>query len=324
MGTAAQSQMPVISVGIDISKARLDLHLLLADKDGIRFTVPNTPDGIRKVCAIFRKHGVADSLPVIVESTGDCHLLLCLLLGREGFAARLINPIITKKYQHSSIRGGKTDKIDAKRLAQLGIMEEEKHLPLFVETAESVSRKKLLSLLKKLKEAKQQLSRSSGQWRETAKTLAPFGFPEADVPELAQTLKAIATAIKSLEATITSRAAAAMPIVAELAKVRGVSLAQAAILLTGLEGKAFATRDQLVSFVGIDVRPRESGKWQGQRKLSKRGNAFLRKTVFQIGWSLKMNNQDYREYYEQVRKRGIHYYGAIIATARKFSRFLFA
>jgi transposase len=324
MSTAAQSQMPVVSAGIDVSKAKLDIHLLLADKDGIHFTVPNTPEGIRKICVAFRKHGVTGSLPVIVESTGDCHLLPCLLLVREGFAARLINPLITKKYQQSSLRGGKTDKIDARRLAQIGVMEDEKHLPLFAETVESVSRKKLLSLLKQLQKAEQQLTASLGQWQETAKALAPFGFPQTDLPEMEQTLKTTATAVKSLEALIASRAATAMPAVTELTKLKGISLTQAAILMTGLEGKVFATRDQLVSFVGIDVRPRESGKWRGQRKLSKRGNAFLRKAVFHIGWGLKMHNEEYRKYYQQARERGIHYYGAVIATARKFLRFLFA
>jgi transposase len=324
MSTAAQSQIPAVSAGIDVSKAKLDIHLLLADKEGVRFTVPNTPEGIRKIGAAFQKYGVTESVPVIIESTGDCHLLLCLLLAREGFAVRLINPLITKKYQHSSIRGGKTDKIDARRLAQIGIMEDEKHLPLFAETAASVSRKKLLSLLKKLQETKQQLSRSAGQWQATAKTLAPFGFPQTEIPEMQQALKAIAAAIRSLEALISDRAAAALPAVTELAKLKGISLTQAAIMLTGLEGKTFANRDQLAAFTGIDVRPRESGKWQGQRKLTKRGNAFLRKTLFQIGWSLKMHNEEYRKYYEKLRARGIHYYGAIIATARKFLRFLFA
>jgi transposase len=244
MSAAAQSQTPAVSIGIDVSKAKLDIHLLLADKEGVRFTVSNTPEGVGKICAAFRKHGVTGSLPVVVESTGDCHLLPCLLLVREGFGVRLINPIITKKYQQSSIRGGKTDKTDAKRLAQIGIMEEEKHLPFFVETVESVSRKKLLSLLKKLQEAKQQLTGASRQWQETAQALKPFGFPQTEIPEMDQALKTIAATIKSLEALISDRAAAALPAVTELAKIKGISLTQAAILLTGLEGKTFANRDQ--------------------------------------------------------------------------------
>lgn len=323
MSTAAQSPLPVVSAGIDVSKAKLDVHLYLADKDGIRFTCPNTPAGVRKISAAFRKHGVTGTVPVVVESTGDCHLLPCLLLAGEGFAVRLINPIITQKYQHSSIRGGKTDKIDAKRLAQVGIIEAEKHLPRFTETGASVSRKKLLSLLTKLQKVEQQLSRSFSQWQETAEILAPFGFPRTKLPETEQALAAIETAIKVLKALITDRAVAELPLVTELAKVRGISLTQAAILLTSLEGKVFTDRDQLVSFAGIDIRPRESGKWRGQRKLSKRGNAFLRKNLFLIGWGLKTHNEDYRAYYQKVRERGVHYYGAIIATARKFLRFLF-
>ncbi len=76
--------------------------------------------------------------------------------------------------------------------------------------------------------------------------------------------------------------AAAMP---------GVSHEQVAALLIGLGDKAFENRDQLVAFVGLDVRLRQSGKWQGKQVLSRRGNGYLRKVLFQIGWGLMMHHE---------------------------------
>ena len=58
--------------------------------------------------------------------------------------------------------------------------------------------------------------------------------------------------------------------------------------------------------------------------ISKRGNGYLRKILFQIGWSLYMNNDEYRAVYMRMRARGKNYKTCIIALARKFLRFLFA
>jgi hypothetical protein len=64
--------------------------------------------------------------------------------------------------------------------------------------------------------------------------------------------------------------AAAMP---------GVSHDQAAALLVGLCGKHFEYRDRLVAFVGLDVRLRQSGKWQGKQVIEKRQRLLAQDTV---------------------------------------------
>src|SRR5262249_1044647 len=91
-----------------------------------------------------------------------------------------------------------------------------------------------------------------------------------------------------------------------------------------LKDKSFVDRDQLVAFVGLDVRVRQSGKWQGKQVISKRGNGYLRKILFQIGWGLYMHNDMYRGVYDRMRERGKNHKTSIIAVARKFLRFLFA
>ncbi len=106
--------------------------------------------------------------------------------------------------------------------------------------------------------------------------------------------------------------------------VKGLSVEHASALLVALSDKAFANRDQLVAFVGLDIRVRQSGKWQGKQVLSKRGSGYLRKVLFQVAWGLKMHNPMYQAYYEKIRERGKRYKTVMIAVARKFLRFLFA
>jgi hypothetical protein len=88
--------------------------------------------------------------------------------------------------------------------------------------------------------------------------------------------------------------------------------------------KQFENRDQLVAFVGLDIRTKESGQWKGRRRLSKRGNGYIRKVLFQIGWGLMMNHPEYNKKYIEMRTAGKNYKTAIVALARKFLRFMFA
>jgi transposase len=106
--------------------------------------------------------------------------------------------------------------------------------------------------------------------------------------------------------------------------IKGLSLTQASVLLIALSDKVFEDRDQLVAFVGLDVRVRQSGKWIGRQVISKRGNGYLRKVLFQIGWSLYMNNDAYHAIYQRMREREKNHKTCILAVARKFLRLLFA
>src|SRR5207245_6334060 len=113
--------------------------------------------------------------------------------------------------------------------------------------------------------------------------------------------------------------------VQELGTIKGVSEEQVSVLLGMLGDTSFAHRDQLVAFVGLDVMARISGKWQGREKLSKRGNPYLRKTLYLMAWGLKQHNPQYREYYRRLYvEEGKHYTTCLMAVARKFLRFLYA
>lgn len=60
--------------------------------------------------------------------------------------------------------------------------------------------------------------------------------------------------------------------------IPGVSVEQAALILVelGRDVSRFPTVDKVVAFAGLDPKVRGSGKWQGKRKLSKKGSPTLR------------------------------------------------
>ncbi len=144
------------SVGIDVAKEKIDVAILWDSSEVKTKQFSNkTEESMKDLIKWLQKHSVEPNTPIVVESTGSYHWLSCLLLSEQKFCVHLINPLITKRYERSSIRGAKTDTVDAKRLAEIGIIE--KNLPLFFDSRESLSVKKYHSLYAKIQKVRQQL-----------------------------------------------------------------------------------------------------------------------------------------------------------------------
>jgi len=306
----------VVSVGIDVGKAKLDVACVREDRTAVHEVFSNTKKGIGSVARFLKKQRTAATVPCVLEATGDYHLLAGLMLSRDGYAVKCINPLITKKYTRASIRNAKSDKIDCRRLAEIGLVEDA--LPAFADTKDTIAAKKLLSSISHLETVRQQLTGHLQLLKETEQTL---GFRESH-RNTERALVSIERQIKLYRARICAVAPHEAKVIADT--MPGVSHEQVAAVLVALGDKVFENRDQLVAFVGLDVRVRQSGKWQGKQVLSKRGNGYLRKVLFQIGWGLMMHDARYKEYYGKMRARGKNYKTCIIAMARKFLRFLFA
>lgn len=303
------------SVGIDIAKSKIDVAILTEDSQVLSKQFPNhTQEDMENLVQWLKKNTVSTDIPIVVESTGSYHWLSCIMLSENGFRVHLINPLITKRYERSSIRGSKSDTVDAKRLAEIGIIE--KDLPIFFDSRESLSNKKYHSLYAKIQKVKQQLERTYKDAVESAESIGmslELDSLEICLNQINQTLKTIK---KIIEANVSETAK-------ELSTIKGVSKFQASVLCNAIKGRTFDNKDQLIAFFGLDVQVKQSGTWRGKEKLSKRGNSFYRMVLFQLGWSLSKNNDQFKEYYNRLRADGKHYYTCLIATARKFLRFFF-
>lgn len=306
----------IVSVGVDVCKSTLDVAYLTKTHTTIIHSYENTVAGITKFLKEIKTQKTAKTVPCVIESTGNVHFLVTLMVSRAGYAVKCINPLITKKYQRSSIRNAKSDRVDARRLADIGLLEP--NLRLFTATEENMVITKMIASLAKCEKLKQQLKTHLKQLVESLETLGHV----FDVTNYDTALAAFDQQIDTLRAILVVYAPKEA---SELAThTKGLSTEQASILLASLKDKHFEHRDQLVAFVGLDVMSRKSGSWVGKQKLSKRGNAYLRKVLYQIAWGLKMHNEEFRSYYEKLRKRGLHYTTCLIAVARKFLRYLFA
>lgn len=108
----------------------------------------------------------------------------------------------------------------------------------------------------------------------------------------------------------------------QLSEIKGVLKFQASVLCNAVEGRTFKNKNQLIAFFGLDIK-KKNDTLRGREKFSKRENSFYQIILFQLGWSLAKNNEQFEAYYQRLRNYGKHYYTCLITTARKFLRFFF-
>lgn len=80
----------------------------------------------------------------------------------------------------------------------------------------------------------------------------------------------------------------------------------------------FAQGDQAVAYVGLDIRVRQSGKWKGQAKLSKRGSGRVRQLLYMAAVrSLREPRSAFAAYYRAQVAAGRASMSALMAVMRK-------
>jgi hypothetical protein len=75
----------VVSVGIDVGKAKLDVACVREDRTALHQVFSNTEKGIGALARFLKQQRTAVTVPCVLEATGDYHLLVSL----EHFPIRL-------------------------------------------------------------------------------------------------------------------------------------------------------------------------------------------------------------------------------------------
>jgi transposase len=80
----------------------------------------------------------------------------------------------------------------------------------------------------------------------------------------------------------------------------------------------FSRGDPVVAYAGLDIRVRQSGKWKGQQKVSKRGSGLLRRALYMAALqSLRLGGSAFGAYYRHLVGQGVAKMSALMAVMRK-------
>jgi transposase len=80
----------------------------------------------------------------------------------------------------------------------------------------------------------------------------------------------------------------------------------------------FACSNQAVAYAGLDIAVKQSGKWKGEAKLSKRGSGRIRRILYMaVVRSIRLKDSAFGSYYHHLVARGLKGRAAMMAVMRK-------
>jgi transposase len=86
----------------------------------------------------------------------------------------------------------------------------------------------------------------------------------------------------------------------------------------------FKSHKHVIAFAGLDPSIHQSGQYEGISRISKRGNRHLRRVIFLMTTCVVRSNNIFRQYFLKRKAEGLPPKKAILATAHKLLRVLFA
>jgi transposase len=110
-----------------------------------------------------------------------------------------------------------------------------------------------------------------------------------------------------------------------LTSIRGIAVKTAAPFLAELgEHQHFRSYKKMLAFAGLDPTTHQSGKFEGMSMISRRGNRHLRKVIYNMTFCVVRYTGPFRDYFFRRKKEGLPFRKALLATAHKLVRTIFA
>ena len=297
-------QDSAIIIGIDVCKDTLDIF---EHESGRAYSIGNEAASIEAWLA-----GREGRLQLAIEPTNRYHEAVAEAAHARGHEMYLIDPYRLTHYRAGLGRRAKTDPEDARLLARFLAREMGELRPW---TPLTQGQQRFWQLLKR----RSTLVRSKVQLRQS---LTDMGTLQEDVDAL---LAHCGQMIAKLDRALLAQAKALgwSESIARCRAVPGIGPLTAMALVATWHRGAFSNVDAFIAFLGLDVRVRQSGRWQGRRKLTKKGHGEIRRLLFNAAMQARRNAL-WAPYYLRVRDRGPSSTAAFVALSRKIAKVCFA
>ena len=270
------------SIGIDISMKVF--HACLCTIDNLQYVkvkasrkFMNNAAGFKELHEWINKHYKHHDVPlqIVMEATGVYYEQCAMYLFKQGFTVAVVLPNKAKKYLQATGLKSKNDKMDAKGLAQMGAekkLEPWQPMDDYFYTLRSLTRHYESLQVLKTNLANQLHADNAGMYanKQVGK-------------QLKKLIETIEKQIEAMEQSIQEHIASDKTVqqkVNGIVKIKGIGILTVATLLAETNGfLLFKNMPQLISYAGYDVMENQSGKHVGKTKISKKGNAHMRRIL---------------------------------------------
>lgn len=289
-----------VTIGIDISKHRLDVHV--HPEGGVR-QFANDGTGHAKLIA-----WIAPKQParIIFEATGAYHRALHLALSTAALPGVRINPWQARRFAEATGRRVKTDRVDAAMLACFGATLQP-DIPPAADPA--------IDTLAELQTARRALVKDRTAALNRGKNLTLPLLKRQNQ----QHLKQIETQIKAIDCEQAALVATHKRLKARfdiLLSIPGLGAVSALAMLIDMPELGSLEARQAASLSGLAPITRQSGSWRG-KSVIQGGRAQLRQALYMPALVAIRFNPPLKAKYLALRKAGKPAKVAIVAVMRK-------
>ena len=291
-------------LGVDVAKAEIVIHALGESQ-------PQRLANERRAISRYLK-----SLPgpacLAVEATGTYHLDLVERAHALGHHVYLIDGYRLNRYRESIGGRAKTDASDAQLLLRY-LQRERAELRAW--TPPPAGYDSLQRLLRR----RAALVRAEVALRQSLRELPALKRPGQALLRQMQRLE------QQFQAQIYQllRQQGWAADAARCDAIEGVGPLTAAALAVTFRRGAFSDDDAFIAYLGLDVRVRDSGRYHGRRKLTKKGNPELRRLLYLAAMAAS-RSATWQPCYQRYRNRGLSRIHSLVILARKLARVAFA
>lgn len=289
--------MPQNVIGVDVAKDWIDICRLGSGKTARIESAP------RSLYAFARSAGEA---LVVFEASGGYERPLIDALEREGVAYARVNPRQAREFARAAGRLAKTDKVDARVLAEMGAA-----LDLQPTAPSSAERRRLANLVARREDIVAMIGQETNRLQQ-----AKDAFIRRDI-------KSLLTVLEGRKARIDDEIACHIEADEELSatdrrmrSVPGIGAVIAPVLIAGLPELGTLDRRKIAALAGLAPHACESGKKIGKRRIWG-GRAQVRRALYLAAFIASRHAPEFKAYRARLQANGKCAKAAIIATARK-------
>lgn len=290
-----------IHIGVDVSKSTLDLYIL---HRGLYYKIENSQKAIRAFCKTLNR-GEVES--IVCEATGGYEKTLAKVLQEFGLNLWIVDPRRIKGFIISTGCKGKTDKIDAKKIAEFAAQNSCEYI--------AIQKSEYHDKLRSLDDRKNDLTK----FLAAEKTRLKHPSHELSMPSIKRMIKALSQEIKAIEKAMVSLIKQDDTLKNKsvlLESIPGIGKASAITLLTSVPELGSLSNKKISSLVGLCPFDRQSGKYKG-RSFIAGGRAAPRKMLYMCALTTIKYNFALKSFYDRLIEKGKPFKVAIVAIMHK-------
>lgn len=300
------------TLGIDVSKDSLQVELSINNKLRHR-RFANRKAGFAELCVWLAKHK-AGPVQACLEATGPYSEAVALYLHEQGHTVSVVNPAQIKAFGQSELLRNKDDRPDAGLIRRFCEKQQPaawqpppahfrelqaltRHLENLLETRQQqVNRLEVTTTKEVLKSLRKLVAHLEAEIKRTAQQLDDHIERHPDLRQQCQLLQSIP----------------------------GIGKRTATKLLAEIEDiSRYKSARQVAAYAGLTPRNNRSGTRRGPTRLSKTGNARVRKALFLPAMVAKRHNPVIRSFCQRLARHGKNKMQLVGAAMRKLIHIAF-